>query len=331
MKPPYPIDQTSNSHLNLLGRIQLRHLVALCAVARERSFSRAAESLGYSQSAVSQQIRGLEKKLNVQVFDRPGGPLPVRLTPVGRMLFNHAEQILEEVRVAELELAAFTKGEFGTVNVGTYESVAVHLLPKAIRLFRIKRPEVALDIREATDQSILIHQLTEGELDIAFVHIPLVQEHTDIDVVPLYQEPWLVVSPASAPLVNTGEPIKPEGLNALPIVAHHPCLCQFQLEQTFRENGVPLHIQFRSNDNTALQALVRNGLGHALMPRLSVDTSDPGVVAAPLDDSITDRTMGMAVSARGSSSPVFEAFETAVRSACMDLAAEFGITPSETL
>ena len=63
--------------------IEIRHLTALAAVAAERSFGRAAERLGFTQSAVSQQIAALERVVGEPVFDRPGGPRPVELTPVG--------------------------------------------------------------------------------------------------------------------------------------------------------------------------------------------------------------------------------------------------------
>ena len=69
--------------LSAFSSLELRHLLALDAVASEGTFGRAAERLGYTQSAVSQQIAALERAIGGAVFDRPGGPKPVRITPLG--------------------------------------------------------------------------------------------------------------------------------------------------------------------------------------------------------------------------------------------------------
>jgi DNA-binding transcriptional LysR family regulator len=81
-------------------RYEVRHLEALRAVAEEGTFRGAADILGYSQAAISQQIAGLESLVGSPVFERPGGPKPVILTPVGRALLAHAEVILDRTRAA---------------------------------------------------------------------------------------------------------------------------------------------------------------------------------------------------------------------------------------
>ena len=73
-----------------LRDLELRHLAALDAVATEGTFGRAALRLGYTQSAVSQQIAALERLVGAALFDRPGGPRPVELTPLGDLLLEHA-------------------------------------------------------------------------------------------------------------------------------------------------------------------------------------------------------------------------------------------------
>src|SRR5581483_5340446 len=74
--------------------LQIRHLAALAALAQEGSFGRAAERLGYTQSAISQQIAALERLVGQRLVERPGGTRPVRLTPAGHLLEEHAEAIL---------------------------------------------------------------------------------------------------------------------------------------------------------------------------------------------------------------------------------------------
>src|SRR5260221_14523786 len=90
--------------------VELRHLAALEAVGRTRSFGRAARELGYTQSAVSQQIAQLERNVGQRLVDRPGGPRPVDLTDAGRPLPRHADAIGAQLDAAPADLAAFREG-----------------------------------------------------------------------------------------------------------------------------------------------------------------------------------------------------------------------------
>src|SRR3954449_2626427 len=108
---------------NQLG-IELRHLVALDAVARHHSFHAAADELGYTQSAISQQIASLEQIVGRPLFERSRGPRPVTLTEAGRVLLGHAEAVLARVEAASADVTALVEGAVGELRVGTYQSVA---------------------------------------------------------------------------------------------------------------------------------------------------------------------------------------------------------------
>src|ERR671936_2785394 len=97
--------------------IELRHLTALEAVAREGSFGRAAKSLGYTQSAVSQQIATLERIVGARLIERPGGPKPVSLTEAGRLLLGHAESITARLQAAQADLSALAGGVAGALRI----------------------------------------------------------------------------------------------------------------------------------------------------------------------------------------------------------------------
>src|SRR5919202_5290404 len=103
--------------------IELRHLLALEAVARTGSFGKAATDLGYTQSAVSQQIATLERIVGQRLIERPGGPRPVSLTEAGRLLLRHADGIAARLQAAQADLAAIGAGDAGPLRVGTYQSV----------------------------------------------------------------------------------------------------------------------------------------------------------------------------------------------------------------
>ena len=110
-------------------RLELRHLTALRAVSREGSFAAAAAALGYTQSAISQQIAMLERVIGARVLDRPGGRRPAVPTQVGRVLLDHADAIVARLQAARADVAAIVDGEAGILRVGTYQSVGTRILP----------------------------------------------------------------------------------------------------------------------------------------------------------------------------------------------------------
>src|SRR6478735_2571485 len=115
--------------------VELRHLAALQALAQEGSFGRAARRLGYTQSAVSQQIAALERIVGEQLVERPGGPRPVAMTEGGRLLLGHARAIVARLQAAQADIAALSAGEAGSLHVGAFQSVGARILPEVMRRF----------------------------------------------------------------------------------------------------------------------------------------------------------------------------------------------------
>src|SRR5437867_5984566 len=112
---------------NLLLGVDLRHLVALETVARERSFARAASRLGYTQSAVSQQIAALEHAVGARLLERPRGRGVVEPTEAGELLLRHARRIVASLRAAEADLGALAEGRIGSLRVGTFQSIGMSI------------------------------------------------------------------------------------------------------------------------------------------------------------------------------------------------------------
>ena len=118
--------------------------------ARARS-ARAARELGYTQSAVSQQIAQLERIVGQRLFDRPGGPRRVEPTEAGLLLLRHADAIVAQLDAARADMAALAEGDAGTLRVGIYQSVGARLLPALVRRFRAQWPRVGVRVREESD------------------------------------------------------------------------------------------------------------------------------------------------------------------------------------
>src|SRR5690349_3207993 len=153
--------------------VELRHLAALEAVGRTRSFGAAARELGYTQSAISQQIALLERNVGQKLVERPGGPRPVDLTDAGRLLLRHADAIVAQLDAARADLAAFAEGTAGPLRVGIYQSVGARILPGLLRAFKKEFPLIEVSVREETDSVDLLKLLERGELDLTFTELPL--------------------------------------------------------------------------------------------------------------------------------------------------------------
>jgi DNA-binding transcriptional LysR family regulator len=291
--------------LPALGQVELRHLIALRAVAEARSFGRAAERLGYTQSAISQQIAALEKAIGVPLFDRPGGPKQVELTRAGEVLLGHAVEILDRVRAAEADLASYREGRLGLIAVGTFQSISVKILPEVLRRLRHERPDVEVRLVEDDDQDELLRALAGGELDLTFA---LALGEPLSDTIYLAEDPFVLLSPVSEPLSPPGVAVPAHAITGLPLIGQTPNACQAQVDRGLAQIGAEPRVVFRTADNSAVQAMVRSGMGHAVMPLLAIDADDPGIAVREIDPPLPPRTIGIALPARRHRSPAVDAF-----------------------
>jgi DNA-binding transcriptional LysR family regulator len=253
--------------------IELRHLMALEAVAREGSFAKAATSLGYTQSAVSQQIAMLERIVGQRLVERPGGPRPVSLTAAGRLLLTHAEAIAARLAAAQADLSAFGNGEAGTLRVGVFQSVGQRILPDVMRRFFEAWPKVEVTLTESADDTELLGLVERGDLDLAFADLPLIEG--PFEAVELLRDPYVLVVPADSDLADDGTAPPLREIAELDLIGHKHCRSLTNLEAVFRR---PLRYVFQSDHNQTVQALVAAGVGLALVPRLTMDPLDESTV-----------------------------------------------------
>ena len=159
--------------------LELRHLLALKAVAEQGSFGRAARSLGYTQSAVSQQIATLERIVGMRLIERPGGPRPVSLTQAGTLLLRHADGISARLQAAHADLAALQAGDAGPLRVGTFQSVGARILPSGAR-----EVEIELFVTDGDEARRLVEDVAQivPAGPTRFVRRPVVVELEALDV-----------------------------------------------------------------------------------------------------------------------------------------------------
>jgi DNA-binding transcriptional LysR family regulator len=270
--------------------LEVRHLIALVAVAEEGSFAGAADRLGYTQSAVSQQIAGLERKVGLRLLDRPGGRRPVRLTDAGARLARHAERIVVSVQLADADMAALADGHAGRLRVGTYESVGIRLLPRIVRELTQAYPELEVDAIESSDEHELLELLTRGELDLSITIPPLADER--FESAELERDPFCLLVPAASELATRSR-VGLDELARQPMVSFRSCRCEREIEAHLAREGVRIEPIFRSDNNGVLQAHVAAGTGCALLPRLAIDETDPRVKVIDLDGQLPPRTLAL--------------------------------------
>ncbi len=302
--------------LMAFDEIEFRHLRALVAVAEEGSFIGAADLLGFSQAAISQQIAGLESAVGQRLFDRPGGPRPVTLTPAGRLLLKHAGAIATRMATAEQEMTDLVSGTAGRLTIGTYQSVSVQLLPALVREMRDVAPDLGIHLVEHDYNSQLIDDLLAGDIDVAFLTGPY--EDSRLAISELGIDPFVVVLPAKGPLVqrHRGKTFPTRELLGVPMVGQHQGGDQTTIDKALRSTGVTPNYVFRSNDNGAVQGMVRAGMGPAIMPLLAVDTSDPGIAVRTLEPPLEPRTILIAVPAGTTPMPAAERFIRIAKTEC---------------
>jgi len=296
--------------------VELRHLAALQAVAEEGSFGRAAKRLGYTQSAVSQQIATLERVVGEKLVERPGGPRPVSLTQAGTLLLRHAGAIIARLHAAQADLAALSQGRSGTMRIGTYQSVGARILPRILQRYRASWPDVEIKLADPANDDALLALLEAGELDVTFTVLPVPEG--PFAGIELIEDPYVLVLPLDSPLAQRKPAPTLTEIGALPLIGYPYCRGSMHGEERLRAAGFEPNVVFRSDDNGILVGLVAAGVGVALVPRLVVEPR-PDVVVRELGELVPPRRVAIAWHRDRYRSAAASAFVETARAVCAEL------------
>jgi DNA-binding transcriptional LysR family regulator len=247
--------------------VELRHFAALEAVAEGASFSRAARALGYTQSAVSQQIAALERIVGQKLVHRPGGQRAVSLTDAGAMLLEHARAIGSRLAAAEADIDALAEGARGTLRVGSFQAAGARILPEVLRRFLAEAPDVRLELTESVTDLELVGRVERGELDLAFAIEPLAGGPFRAE--PLLRDPFFLILPAGTTLDELAGPAR-DGTLHLPVVCFRTCAATRDVLNFLRDRGVEPEVVLASDQNETLHGAVAAGLGAGVLPRLAL-------------------------------------------------------------
>lgn len=257
------------------------HLRTLVTVIRTGSFADAARSLGYTGSAVSQQVAALERAVRMPLFEREAHS--IRPTPAGESLASHAREVLAGLVALEEQVAGVNEGESGRLRIGSFPTASERLVPQWLAGHRDRFPrlEVRLDEGEP-DQTLAM--LVDGVLDLAvtyrydLVPYPLPK---GLRQLPLLDEELMVLLPAEHRLAGGSEVELPDLASELWINTSEGTACATCLLRMAGAHDFEPTIGYRSNNYSVIGGLVAAGLGVALVPALGHRELD-GVRALPI-------------------------------------------------
>jgi DNA-binding transcriptional LysR family regulator len=281
------------------------HLRTLTMVLRTGSFAEAARRLGYTGSAVSQQISILERQLRTALFERDAHS--IRATPAAEFIAARSHTALGALQVLEDDISLLMDGVVGRMRLGSFPTASERLLPDALSSFKSCHPDIDVQLDEAEPQE-LMPELESREIDLAVVYrynlVPKTWPKTVLTHRVLLEDLLVVRAGDGAGQPGTvdlstlaGETwvSTRAGTSGAALLRH---LCGAQ--------GFEPSVSYRSNNYSVIQGLVRACLGIALVPALGYRPG-PGLSAARIDGSTAFREI-LVASSPTAPPPVVDAF-----------------------
>ena len=264
--------------------MELRHLEHFVAVAEEQSFTGAARRLHLVQSALSVSIRALERELDASLFERT--TREVRLTDAGRVLLPEARRTLDAAATAQAAVLGAQEGLRGTLRLGMMQLIRLVDVGALIARFHRDRPLVEIRPRAAPGGSAaLISDVRRGLLDAAFVAVSGAGQ-PGLTATTLASEPALLACPPDHPLARRAA-VSVSELADEPFVDFTPGWGTRTLaDQLFARAGVERTIGIEVSDGSIHAALVRGGLGLAILPQSMAAEGRPDGSAAAARDHV---------------------------------------------
>ena len=263
--------------------LDVRRLRVLKEVAAKGSFSAAADSLAYTQSAVSQQIAALEREAGLQLVERSARG--VHLTDAGRVLVGHADVILRRLADAEAELEAMTGLRGGRLRLLAFPSAGSSIMPEAVSRFRERHPAVELTLAPAEPDEAM-ELLRSGDADIGLNIETSWSKPGDDGIVRthLLDDPMYLVLPAEHPQAAKRSVRLAELAEDPWILGSGDASCPDTaiLLRACQAAGFEPQIAFESDDYNAIQGFIATGMGVSLIPDLALTNVRQDVVVRSL-------------------------------------------------
>ena len=247
--------------------MEVRQLNTLIRAAQFQSFSKAAESLGYSQSAVTVQIKALEEELGVDIFARHGKRLK-RITEPGQHVLQSIEIIMREVGNLKRIGEQFSAQDSGTLSIATTHTQARYVLPVPVARLRESYPKVNISLHQATPHEVARMIIDEvAEIGMATESLA---DYPELVTLPCYEWQHVLVVPNSHPLAQK-ERIGLDDLAHEALITYHPSFTgRGKIDHAFAARKLMPRIVLEAIDSDVIKTYVRLGLGIGIVAEMAM-------------------------------------------------------------
>ncbi|MET4079634.1 LysR substrate-binding domain-containing protein [Janibacter sp. UYMM211] len=273
--------------------LDVSRLQVLLHVIEEGSVTAAAARLQYSPSAVSQQLRRLEREVGQPLLTRHArGMVP---TEAGQVLAGHARKVVRQLTAAEADLAEIAGLRRGQLSIGTFATVGSSFVPLAVQRFRQLYPSIRMHIHSDREQG-LIDKLEEGEVGLSLLWDYEWRriDPSQVALTTLFEDPTVLVVAADHPLAGERSVHMRDLADEGWIIRSEQHAVVEVLHRSAAAAGFEPRISFEANDYQEAQAMVSVGFGVALAPRTALTNKHPGVRIVSLGDSAPPRRIVVA-------------------------------------
>jgi DNA-binding transcriptional LysR family regulator len=294
--------------------IEVRHLAALAAVAREGSFRRAAERLGYVQSAISGQIAHLEQAVSTRLIDRASGTHTIELTPAGQVLLRHTDEIIGRLETAYMAVTLLANRTAAALRVAGLEHLAPWRIARVLREFRQRHPFARVSLEDPVTDVLGAELVAQGKLELLVCELPAARG--SLTQLVLEEDHYALLVSRGSEHAERTDPLAAAEIAALSPIVPSSCARSRGLDVQLHELGIERRASVRLESAATAQVIVANGLGEAIMPSRLVDRSDPRTVALDLSHLFVPRTIVLTFDPEREHSPAVDGFVQALREAC---------------
>ncbi|WP_051298707.1 LysR family transcriptional regulator [Arthrobacter castelli] len=292
--------------------VDIRTLKTMHVVVRTGSFAAAGRELGFTASAVSQQMSGLERTLKIRLFEREAHR--VIPTEAAQYLQHRVEEVVDLLNQVEIDIARLGAGQTGNLRVGTFHSAGGPILGQAIARFLVRRRDVEITLDEGEPYE-LFPRVSDGSLDIALgFQYDLVPTDfpANLHLTEVMTEDLYIVAPknhrlAHKTLVDLNELREEKWVAHREETPSHQCLLTL-----CSQNGFAPDIAFRSNNLGTVKGIVEAGLALAMVPEISLQQNRESIASLPISQRLPRRQI-ISATRQGDANPLAEAFLQALR------------------
>ncbi|MCY8592896.1 LysR family transcriptional regulator [Bacillus haynesii] len=255
--------------------MNIQKYVAFVKVVELGSFTKAAQSLDYTQSGISRMINDLETEWGVSLFER--GRAGINLTSDGLKLLPQLKRICNEHEILMTQIEELHDIKTGMIRIGTFSSVATHWLPNMIRIFKKDYPKIDFELLLG-DYTEIESWILNGRVHFGFVRLP---SKPDLDTIFVEQDRLLVVMPLNHPLASC-EKFPIDNLLNSPFMLLEKG-AKAEISEIFEMHQISPQVNFTTWDDYAIMSMVENGLGISILPELILKRIPHKIIAKELE------------------------------------------------